>query len=159
MEFIYPYDSPLGSMTMASDGEALTGLWFDDQEHFASVLSPQHEQRQLPVFKKTAAWLDAYFRGGSPREMPPYRLRGTAFRLAVWKQLLSIPYGKTATYGDIACILGSSARAVGNAVGHNPISILIPCHRVIGAGGKLTGYAGGLDRKTALLCLEAGGLL
>ena len=154
MDYIHPYTSPLGPMTMASDGEVLIGLWFDDQARFAAALSPAHKQRDLPVFAQTTAWLDAYFSGKNPRQLPPFRLRGTVFQLAVWQWLLKIPYGKTATYGDIAGGLGSSARAVGGAVGRNPISILIPCHRVVGAGGKLTGYAGGLDRKIALLELE-----
>ena len=154
MDYICPYASPLGPMTMASDGTALTGLWFDDQAHFAAGLSPDHELRDLPVFARTAAWLDAYFRGENPPEPPRIRLRGTPFQSAVWELLLAIPRGETVTYGQLAHMLGSSARAVGSAVGRNPVSILVPCHRVVGAGGALTGYAGGIERKTALLRLE-----
>ena len=154
MDYICPYASPLGPMTMASDGTALTGLWFDDQAHFAAGLSPDHELLDLPVFARTAAWLDAYFRGENPPEPPRIRLRGTPFQSAVWELLLAIPRGETVTYGQLAHMLGSSARAVGGAVGRNPVSILVPCHRVVGAGGALTGYAGGIERKTALLRLE-----
>ena len=154
MDYTYPYSSPLGPMTMASDGTALTGLWFDDQRHFAVSLSPEHVQKMLPVFTQTGMWLDAYFRKETPPEPPPIVLRGTAFQSAVWKLLLTIPRGETVTYGHLAQLLDSSARAVGGAVGRNPVSILVPCHRVVGAGGRLTGYAGGLDRKSFLLHLE-----
>ena len=161
MNYTYPYKSPLGSMTLASDGDALTGLWFDDQKHYAYTLPPEHEEKPLPVFCLTAKWLDIYFGGKEPDFTPPLRLSTTPFSKAVCKIMLTIPYGSTMTYGEIAAqimkLTGAprmSARAVGGAVGHNPISIIIPCHRVVGADGSLTGYAGGLDRKIKLLELE-----
>lgn len=152
--------SPLGVLTLASDGEALTGLWLPGQKYFAAGLAPDaEEQPDLPVFRQAETWLSAYFAGQDLPPMPPLRPRGTAFRQAVWALLEDIPYGETVTYGDLAARLrqkglSGSARAVGGAVGHNPISILIPCHRVLGAGGRLTGYAGGLAAKEALLTLE-----
>lgn len=161
MDYIFPYASPLGGITLASDGRALTGLWFDGQKYFGSTLAARREERALPVFEETARWLELYFRGNEPDFMPPLAPRGTPFRRAVWEVLLSIPYGQTMTYGQIAARvarqLGTahmSAQAVGGAVGHNPISIIVPCHRVVGSDGSLTGYAGGLDKKTALLTLE-----
>ena len=165
MEFTCRYASPLGGITLSSDGEALTGLWFDGQKYFAETLSPEREERSLPVFEEAARWLDIYFGGREPDFTPPLRPKGTAFRKAVWDVLLSIPYGQTVTYGEIAERLARqsgvprmSAQAVGGAVGHNPISIIVPCHRVIGADGRLTGYAGGLERKARLLELESGSL-
>ena len=161
MQYITHYQSPLGGITMASDGTALTGLWFDGQKYFALYLDKEHEKKQLPVFEKTKQWLDIYFSGREPYFTPPLSLNGSAFRMAVWQILQSIPYGQTITYGDIAKQLAAqtgkakmSAQAVGGAVGHNPISIIVPCHRVIGAGGSLTGYAGGIDKKVQLLELE-----
>lgn len=151
------YTSPLGGILLAWDGAAITGLWFEGQRRFARGLDDVHEERGLPVFRETVRWLDAYFGGQQPDFTPPLNARGTAFEKAVWMVLLKIPYGHTATYGDIARALGLSAgaaRAVGGAVGRNPVSILIPCHRIVGAGGRLTGYAGGLERKRALLALE-----
>ena len=110
---------------------------------------------ELPVFDATRQWLDAYFAGTIPQAMPPLMFRGTAFQQHVWAELLTVPYGQTVTYGDIARLIGCrSAQAVGGAVGRNPISIIVPCHRVVGSDGSLTGYAGGLDRKRALLQLE-----
>lgn len=152
--------SPLGALTLASDGEALTGLWLPGQKYFAAGLPPDAaEGSDLPVFRQTAAWLAAYFAGEELPPMPQLRPEGTAFRQVVWALLSDIPYGETVTYGDLAAQLQkrglfASPRAVGGAVGHNPISILIPCHRVLGAGGRLTGYAGGLAAKEALLTLE-----
>ena len=152
--------SPLGLLTLASDGEALTGLWLPGQKYFAAGLEADAEEfPDLPVFHQTRAWLSAYFAGTALPPMPPLRPRGTAFRQQVWDLLREIPYGETVTYGDLAARLrehgqSGSPRAVGGAVGHNPISILIPCHRVLGAGGRLTGYAGGLNAKEALLILE-----
>ena len=161
MEYLYHYDSPLGGITLASDGEALTGLWFDGQAHFAETLSTEREARLFPVFAETLRWLDAYFSGQRPDFTPPLRPRGTPFRQAVWALLLTVPYGETVSYGALAARLTErtgaarvSARAVGGAVGRNPIRLLIPCHRVVAAGGSLTGYAGGLDRKRKLLALE-----
>lgn len=161
MGYIYYYNSPLGRMTMSSDGEALTGLWFDFQKYFGSTLSENEEEKSLPVFDETMRWLDIYFQGKEPGFTPLMRPEGTEFRRAVWEILLTIPYGKTMTYGEISKMIAKqkgiarmSAQAVGGAVGHNPISVIIPCHRVVGTNGNLTGYAGGIDKKIQLLKLE-----
>lgn len=150
------YDSPLGGITLASDGQALTGLWFDGQKHFGNTIGTQAAlPAELPIFDEARRWLDIYFSGCKPDFMPPLLLRGTSFQQRVWEALLTIPYGHTVTYGELAHQLGCrSAQAVGGAVGRNPISIIVPCHRIVGANGSLTGYAGGLDRKRALLQLE-----
>ena len=162
-DFVYHYDSPLGGMTMASDGEALIGLWLDGQQYYASTLGSKQEQRMLPIFEDTSRWLDVYFTGQKPDFSPKLRLIGTPFRQMVWQQLLAIPYGQTVSYADIAHriaqqrgLTSMSAQAIGGAVGHNPISLIIPCHRVIGTDGSLTGYAAGIDRKRWLLNLEKG---
>ena len=160
LDYIQHYDSPLGGMTMASDGFALTGLWFDGQKFFAETLAADHISKPLPVFNATAQWLDLYFSGKKPTFTPLLNMRTTPFRRAVWRVMLTIPFSKTMTYGEIAIVVANgrgrmSAQAVGNAVGHNAISLIIPCHRVIGAGGKLTGYGGGLWRKQRLLELES----
>lgn len=160
MQYINHYQSPLGSITMASNGNAITGLWFDGQKYFPNNL--QHAQnKNLPVFAETKRWLDIYFSGTKPDFTPPLYLIGTPFRMAVWQILRDIPYGTTITYGYIAQLLAAqkgtakiSAQAVGGAVGHNPISIIVPCHRVIGANDSLTGYAGGIDKKIKLLQYE-----
>lgn len=207
-------NSPLGGITLASDGHALTGLWFDGQKHFpATYRDRTSEDSDLPVFKQTQKWLDIYFAGECPDFIPPLAPQGTLFQQKIWELLLAIPYGKTMTYGEIArqyagmchdaslqgtALHGAtiqrasthgaslhsttspdsllhdtspqdatlknmsqptksmSAQAVGGAVGHNPVSLIIPCHRVIGANGSLTGYAGGLERKKYLLELEQG---
>ena len=162
MDFIHHYESSLGSITIASDGEALTGLWFDGQRHFGGTLSADRQETFLPVFAEADRWLDRYFSREIPDFTPPLNLRGTSFRLLVWKQLLLIPYGQTLSYGQLADRLSVrtgcrvSARAVGGAVGHNPVSLIVPCHRVVGADGRLTGYAGGTGRKAALLRMESG---
>ena len=219
MNYTAHYDSPLGGITLASDGEALTGLWFEGQKHYAVMLDPQHREcDDLSMFAETKCWLDSYFSGQVPDFTPKLAMRATPFRQAIWEILLTIPYGKTVTYGEIArrfvetfhetslqssslhnaslhgatsldtssqnaplqvtssqdalsqCSLlqgmsiqgamlakkNMSAQAVGGAVGHNPIAIIIPCHRVIGANGSLTGYAGGVERKKYLLELERG---
>ena len=165
MDYVSHCASPLGGVTLASDGRALTGLWFDGQKHFAETLSPDHEEKRLPVFEQAEQWLAVYFSGKEPDFTPELALRTTPFRKAVWEILLTIPYGQTMTYGEIAARLAAqrglprvSARAVGAAVGHNAISLIIPCHRVVGADGSLTGYAGGLDRKRRLLALEGADL-
>ena len=168
MDYTHHYESPLGGITLASDGEALTGLWFDGQRYFASTMDPDHEERPLPVFDRADDWLDTYFSGRAPGFTPPLSLRATPFRRAVWETLLAIPFGRIMTYGEIAGIIARqsglprvSARAVGGAVGRNPISLIIPCHRVVGADGGLTGYAGGVHRKAWLLDMEkapAGGI-
>lgn len=161
MDYIYSYLSPLGAITMASDGSGLTGLWFDRQQHFGSTLSPEHEEIFLPIFEETSSWLDTYFSRKIPDFIPPLVLHAAPFRKAVWEILLTIPYGQTITYGEIAERIAAqtgsgnmSAQAIGGAVAHNPISLIIPCHRVIGAHNKLTGYAGGLDKKMYLLQME-----
>lgn len=161
LELRTQYDSPLGLLTLTSDGEALTGLWFPDQAHLPEDLPTLPADDGLPVFCRTKIWLSRCFAGEDPGAAPPLRPRGTAFQTAVWNVLREIPRGTTVSYGALALLVSAarggkntSARAVGGAVGRNPISILIPCHRVVGADGSLTGYAGGLWRKTALLTLE-----
>ena len=158
--FMTKYESPVGNLTLVSNGRQLTGLFVDGQRYFPDV-SKMETKKDLAVFDATIHWLDAYFEGKSPcGETIPLKLEGTTFRMAVWKLLKAIPYGETTTYGELARKLNETAgmktcaRAVGNAVGHNPISIIIPCHRVVGADGGLTGYAGGLDMKQKLLKLE-----
>ncbi|GHU66849.1 methylated-DNA--protein-cysteine methyltransferase [Spirochaetia bacterium] len=150
--------TPLGSITVAAENEALIGLWFFNQKYYPVQKSAWIEKPDYPLFKSLDAWLGDYFSGKNPRIDFKLEPQGTVFQKRVWKLLLKIPYGKTSAYGDIAKALAaekkSSARAVGGAVGHNPISILIPCHRVIGASGNITGYAGGIDKKIALLKLE-----
>ncbi len=155
MDFTHHYLSPLGGITIASDGDGLTGLWFDGQKHFAQGLEARHTEKMLPVFEQTERWLDLYFSGRQPDFTPPLRLRGTAFRRAVWQTLMTVPFGQTVTYGQIAKKMGCpSARAVGGAAGHNPVSLIVPCHRAVGADGNLTGYAGGVARKLWLLTME-----
>lgn len=158
MNYIHHYASSLGGITLTSDGEALTGLWFDGQKHFPHNLAAESTEAELPVFTQTVNWLDAYFSGKVPAFTPPISLHTTPFRKVVCEVLLTVPYGQTMTYGEIAKRIATqkgikrmSAQAVGGAVGHNPIAIIIPCQRVIGADGSLTGYAGGLDRKIKLL--------
>ena len=161
MDYIFHYTSPLGGITLASDGEALTGLWFNGQKYFAQTLDKENTGSELLIFEQTIKWLDIYFSGKAPDFTPPLNLKTTEFCKSVCKIMLTIPYGQTMTYGEIAGIIAKqknltrmSAQAVGGAVGRNPISIIIPCHRVIGANGSLTGYAGGLDKKIKLLKLE-----
>ena len=161
MNYISHYNSPLGNITLASKGDALTGLWFDGQKHLGTTLGDEYEEKPLHVFERTAAWLDIYWGGRIPDFKPDIALNDTDFRREVWNIMLTIPYGHTITYGEIAAMIAQkrgvtsiSAQAVGGAVGRNPISLIIPCHRVIGASGSLTGYAGGIERKAALLRLE-----
>ena len=157
MDCITHYDSPLGRVTLASDGQALVGLWFEGQARFAEGLSPDAVEAPLPIFDEARRWLDIYFAGRTPDFTPPLDPRGTDFQRRVWAQLSEIGYGQSLTYGDLAARLGLSpaaARAVGGAVARNPISLIIPCHRVLGAHRRLTGYAGGLERKKRLLELE-----
>lgn len=154
------YSSPLGDMLLAADEEGLIGAWFEGQKYYASTLPPDVSNRFCPILSSAVAWLDVYFAGVAPNFLPPLHLKGTPFRRAVWELLLTVPYGQTTTYGALAQKLSESGnntmsfQAVGGAVGRNPISILIPCHRVIGADGSLTGYAAGLDKKLRLLKLE-----
>jgi methylated-DNA-[protein]-cysteine S-methyltransferase len=148
------YPSPVGLLTVAANDEAVTGLWMEGQKYFGKTLPHEPQWKAAPALAKASAWLDSYFAGEHPDFVPPLAPKGTLFQQAVWKELLAIPYGELVTYGDIAKKLNSASRAVGGAVGHNPISILIPCHRVVGGNGSLTGYAGGLERKIQLLNLE-----
>ena len=161
MDYIHYYSSPLGGITLASDGSALTGLWFDGQKYYADSLGTDRKEKALPVFEQAEQWLDFYFSGKKPDFTPPLSMRTTEFRRAVWKTMLAIPYGKTMTYGEIANRLAKqqglrhmSAQAVGGAVAHNAVSLIIPCHRVVGTNGSLTGYAGGIEKKIKLLELE-----
>ena len=161
MIYISTYLSPLGNSLLAADDIGLTGLWFEGQKYFANTLPDTRIVQETKILTEAKKWLDIYFSGEEPKFTPPLHPAGTAFRQAVWKILLQIPYGQTVTYGEIAQQLAAeqgistmSAQAVGGAVGHNKISIIIPCHRVIGADGSLTGYAGGIDKKIALLRLE-----
>lgn len=161
MEYIWKVKSPLGKMTMASDGEQLTGLWIAGQKYYGAALSEKTVEKRLPIFEQTSLWLERYFAGKRPEigELP-LKPEGTVFRQQVWEILCEIPYGETITYGEIAKRLEKeqkkrmSAQAVGGAVGHNPISVIIPCHRVIGSDGSLTGYAGGIELKRRLLVHE-----
>ena len=151
------YSSPLGEMIIASDDEAICGLWFYNQKYFLSSLNDELiENDDLAIFKEVKRWLDDYFNGNNPKINFKLKPAGSDFRCRVWKILSEIPYGETLTYGEIASRISPtmSAQAVGGAVGHNPISILIPCHRVLGANGKMTGYAAGIDKKIKLLELE-----
>ena len=184
MLFTSHYESPIGGITIASDGENIIGLWFDGQKYFGDTLGadnaeakalgeasiedltslPVFEKTQgannekvcLPVFELTHKWLDLYFSGQIPDFTPHIKLLGSDFRKKVWSILLEIPYGNTMSYGEIAHRISPrmSAQAIGAAVGHNPISLIVPCHRVVGSNGSLTGYAGGLDKKLWLLDLE-----
>lgn len=171
MDYIAHYLSPLGGITIASDGQALTGLWFDGQKYFVDTLAKEREKTvkvedvslqdsKCPLYQ-TKRWLDLYFSGKNPDFTPPLHMKTTEFRKDVWEIMLAIPYGETMTYGEIAekiakqrGIARMSAQAVGGAVGHNSISLIIPCHRVVGTNGSLTGYAGGIEKKIQLLNLE-----
>ncbi len=155
------YNSPIGRITMASEGTALIGLWFEGQKYFADFIKEECTEKDLDIFDDTSRWLDIYFSGKEPDFTPKILITGTPFRKSVAEIMLTIPYGKTMTYGEIANVIAKekgiakmSAQAVGGAVGHNSISIIIPCHRVVGTNGSLTGYAGGLDKKIQLLKLE-----
>lgn len=161
MMFACYYDSPLGKLLLTADALGLTGLYFDGEKTEPGRLPFVHTERETPLLAETKRWLDVYFSGREPDFLPPLHPAGSAFRQAVWALLLQIPYGQTTTYGAIARQLAAkqgipkmSAQAVGGAIGHNKIAIVIPCHRVIGANGSLTGYAGGMNRKAALLELE-----
>ena len=165
MEYITYYKSPLGIIMLASDGSSLTGLWFEKQKYYGENLDKIYEEKMLPVFEETIKWLNLYFSGEEPDFTPKIKMKTTEFRKKVWKILLTIPYGETMTYKEIAEIIAKennyskmSAQAIGGAVGHNAISIIIPCHRVIGTNGKLTGYASGIDKKLFLLNLEKASL-
>lgn len=170
MNYYCRIPSPVGELTAASDGTGLTGLWIEGQKYFAASLSGEMREEELPVFTQVRKWLDCYFLGNEPSFMPRLKPEGSDFRQSVWKILLEIPKGRVITYGQIARQMEQSkdkqllpgegggarvsAQAVGGAVGHNPISIIIPCHRVVGSDGSLTGYAGGISTKVKLLELE-----
>ena len=157
------YDSPLGGILLSADDKGLTGLWFDGQKYFAYGLAESEacEEQENSILTEAKCWLDIYFSGKEPDFDLPLNPTGTDFQKRVWSILCTIPYGKTMSYGQIAAQLAAeqaaahmSAQAVGGAVGHNPLSIIVPCHRVVGTNGSLTGYAGGIDRKIKLLTLE-----
>ncbi|MDR0361599.1 MAG: methylated-DNA--[protein]-cysteine S-methyltransferase [Planctomycetota bacterium] len=161
--YVYDYASPLGTLAIASDGQNVTGLWIEGQKYQGPTLPETYERKRVPPIAQTERWLDTYFAGKNPAMTLPLMPAGSDFRQSVWRALLRVLYGETTTYGSLAARIAGKernvlamARAVGGAVGHNPISILIPCHRVVGANGKLTGYAGGLERKRWLLELEQG---
>ena len=161
MIYTCTYPSPLGNMLLAADEVGLTGLWFEGQKYFANTLPEETVAQEIPVLTQAKKWLDVYFSGKKPDFIPPLHPAGSPFRQAVWQILLQIPYGQTMTYGEISKKLAQmqniphmSAQAVGGAVGHNEVSIIIPCHRVVGTNGSLTGYAGGIEKKIALLELE-----
>lgn len=157
------YNSPVGEILIASDGENIIGLWIEGQKYYLDKIDEKIVlKNDLKIFEKTKKWLEKYFNKEKPQiselQLAP---KGNEFRQLVWKLLCEIPYGKTTTYGELAEKIARkmnkksmSAQAIGNAVGHNPISIIIPCHRVVGKNGSLTGYAGGIDKKIELLKLE-----
>lgn len=161
MQYTAAYQSSVGDVLLAADETGLTGLWFEGEKFYALSLDPEHEERETPIFAITRRWLDIYFSGHEPDFMPPVHMIGSEFHRCVWELLLQIPYGTAVTYGDLARQVARrrglrrmSAQAVGGAVGHNEISIIVPCHRVVGTNGSLTGYAGGVDKKRRLLELE-----
>lgn len=161
MIYTCSYVSPLGDILLASDEIGLVGLWFEGQKYFANTLPDERISQETKILTEAKKWLNIYFSGKEPEFTPPLHPAGSAFRQAVWQILLQIPYGQTITYGEIANRIAEmkstsrmSAQAVGGAVGHNEVSIIIPCHRVVGTNGSLTGYAGGIDKKIALLELE-----
>ncbi len=159
MFYTMRYESPIGDSLLASDGTHLVGLWLEGQKHYCPLKEPLQEKDSDVILRQTKEWLDYYFVGEHPEISElPLRPMGSDFRRQVWEILVRIPYGEVMTYGEIAGIIARenniehmSAQAVGGAVGHNPISIIIPCHRVVGANGSLTGYAGGVEKKRWLL--------
>lgn len=167
------YESPLGDLLLTADAQALTGVWFDGQKYYAqgqadlepeagaAICNAPCKEEHAPLLADAKRWLDVYFAGKEPDFDLPLNPTGTDFQKSVWSILCTIPYGKTMTYGQIAAQIAAergiarmSAQAVGGAVGHNPLSIIVPCHRVVGTNGSLTGYGGGIDRKIKLLTLE-----
>lgn len=161
MQYTTTYQSPLGEILLAGDEKGLSGLWFEGQKYYALYLDKVHEEKEIPVLTQAKEWLNIYFSGKTPDFTPKLHFTGSDFQNEVWNILLTIPYGKTMTYGEIASLIAKkrsltrmSAQAVGGAVGHNEISIIVPCHRVVGTNGSLTGYAGGLDKKIKLLTME-----
>ncbi|WP_019207925.1 methylated-DNA--[protein]-cysteine S-methyltransferase [Phocaeicola abscessus] len=161
MQYTCHYPSPLGGIIVSSDGEAITGLWFDGRKYSTDPAAAAYEEKPLPLFEQAKRWLDLYFSGEEPPFVPAIRLHGSSFQLAVWEILRQIPYGQLVTYHDIAKEIARrrdidrmAAQAVGGAVGRNPVSIMVPCHRVIGSDGSLTGYASGIEKKKRLLAME-----
>lgn len=161
MQYVNNYQSPIGDILLAASDIGLTGLWFEGQKHYALYLDKEHIRKELPIFSQVSKWLDIYFNGKNPDFNIPLHFTGTDFQNKVWEILCNIPYGKTITYKEIAILFAEkyklnsmSAQAIGGAVSHNNISIIVPCHRIIGSNGSLTGYAGGIDKKIALLKLE-----
>lgn len=161
MHYTSCYQSPLGKILLACDKIGLTGVWFEGEKYYARNLDKEHQQREVEFFSGVKRWLDIYFSGKQPEFTPPLHLIGSSFQLLVWELLQQIPYGETTSYGELAKRVAArrnlprmSAQAVGGAVGHNEISIIVPCHRVVGTNGSLTGYAGGIDKKEHLLSLE-----
>ena len=161
MQYTTSYQSPLGKLLLASDHQGLTGLWFENDKYYADSLGPQNVSMETTILKQTRQWLDYYFSQRQPSFMPPLHLMGTDFQKMIWQILLTIPYGQVMTYREIADIAAArlhkehmSAQAVGGAVGRNHIEIIVPCHRVVGSNGSLTGYAAGLSIKKELLQLE-----
>lgn len=160
MQFISYYSSPLGKIIMSADCDGLTGIWFEGQKYFPEDLR-DFVNSETEILSSAKEWLNVYFSGNEPDFIPPLSLHGTSFRMEVWEKLRHIPYGTITTYGSIARQISAahgnknvSAQAVGGAVGRNPVSIIIPCHRVVGADGSLTGYAGGIEKKLFLLRME-----
>ncbi len=161
MQYTSRYKSKIGEILLACDGKNLTGLWFVGQKYFADNLDKEAFEKDLPIFENAKQWLDVYFSGKAPSFTPSLAFENiSSFRKRVWEIMLDIPFGKTSTYGKIAKQIEKetgervSAQAVGGAVGHNSISLIIPCHRVLGSNSSLTGYAVGVDKKIKLLKLE-----
>ena len=159
------YVSPLGRLVLLSDHKALYGLWFEDHPGANNALGKFGQANDggedAPVLGAARHWLNEYFAGRQPRHLPPYRLEGTSFQKSVWQQLSLVPYGQTITYGELAARVAAmcgvprfSAQAVGHALACNPLLLVLPCHRVVGAGGRLIGYAGGVERQRLLLQWE-----
>ena len=161
MQYTSKYNSPLGEILLSADEIGLTGLWFKNQKYYALYLDKNNEEKETSILRDAKKWLDIYFSGKEPNFKLPLHFIGTEFQKKVWEILLNIPYGTILTYGDIAnilakreCLKRMSAQAVGGAIGHNQISIIVPCHRVVGTNKSLTGYAGGIERKIKLLEIE-----
>lgn len=161
MHYTSLYQSPVGEMLLAADEIGVVGVWFKNQKYFAYCLDQENEPKETPIIKELKNWLTVYFQGKEPDFVPPLHMIGTAFQMEVWNILREIPYGTTTTYNEIAGKIANnrklermSAQAVGMAVGKNNISLVVPCHRVVGTNHSLAGYAGGIDRKITLLKLE-----
>lgn len=161
MHYLSYYKSPLGEIVLSASNQGLSGLWFVGQKYFALYFDKEHIYQEIPLFADVKRWLDIYFSGKEPNFSLPLHFTGSPFQNEVWKILSQIPYGRTTTYGQIAKqvaikrgVSKMSAQAIGGAVGRNEISIIVPCHRVVGVNGNLTGYAGGIEKKIALLQLE-----